>query len=130
MHHLTAAGRRIAAFYWVGLDWQGTLERACLHLALACSTNLLLSSRNPGHCRRAVVQLCSCAVLFGASSPLIAHAGHIALDVTVQSSHRFYLFRLIHAHSTRISHLLNSPLRECHGIVALSCWVDLLVAGC
>ena len=76
------------------------------------------------------MQLCSCAVLFGASSPLIAHAGHIALDVTAQSSHRFYLFRLIHANSTRISHLLNSPLRKCHGIVALSCWVDLLVAGC
>lgn len=27
MHHLTAAGRRIAAFYWVGLDWQGLAER-------------------------------------------------------------------------------------------------------
>ena len=74
------------------------------------------------------MQLCSCAVLFGASSPLIAHAGHIALDVTVQSSHRFYLFRLIHANSTRISHLPSSPSREYHGIVALSCWVDLLVA--
>lgn len=71
--------------------------------------------------------MCSCAVLFGASSPLIAHAGHIALDVTVQSSHRFYLFRLIHANSTRISHPLNSPSREYHGIIALSCWVDLLV---
>lgn len=134
MHHFTAAGRRIAAFYWVGLDWQGLAERRDTRAGLL-AFRLALWHNPSTNCHQGVqdaagVQLCSCAVLFGASSPLIAHAGHIALDVTVQSSHRFYLFCLIYANSTRISHLLNSPSRECNGIVALSCWVDLLVAGC
>ena len=65
MHHLTAAGRRIAAFYWVGLDWQGTLERACSHLAWPCSTTLLLTVIKEPR----TLQACSCAVVQYFSGP-------------------------------------------------------------